>query len=173
MAFKLVMVAAIVCSAAAARIPQQIAVVATNPGVDMIQGQRQQNSLVENRSSNAEQLQRQDEYLRSIDQSSNQFQNDYYQQQSNRLQDNEYRRINYYYTGNQEDRNIFQNQQQDQYSQARPDAQVLINQYERQLYEPLLVAQTTNNFPYSYRNFYRPTYTSRVNFNSPLVSYRY
>lgn len=173
MALKLFLVAAFAYAATAAHIPQPIQVVNNNPSVETIQGQRQQNTLVENRSSNAEKLQRQDEYLRSIDQSSNQFQNDYYQQQSNRLQDNEYRRINYYYAGNQQDRNIYQNQQQDQYQQNRPDAQVLINQFERELYEPLLVAQATNNFPYNYRNFYTPTYTSRVNFNSPLVSYRY
>lgn len=175
MAFKLVLIAALVCAAAAAstaRMPQPVTVVQSNPVGDVLQGQRQQNTLVENRSTNAEQLRRQDEYLRSIDQSSNQVQNDFYQQQSNRLQDNEYRRINYYYVGNQEDRNVYQNQQQDQYRQARPDAQYLTEQFERQLYEPLLVAQATNNYPV-YRNFYTPAYNSRVTFNSPLVSYRY
>lgn len=176
MASKLILLAGLICAAAAARIPQSNAVVSVNPEHSSVQGQRQQNTLVDNRSSNNEQLQRQDEYLRSIDQSSNQIQNDYYQQQSNRLQDNEYRRINYYYAGNQQDRNIYQNQQQDQYiqpaGQSRPDAQYLINQLERQLYEPILVAQATNNYPL-YRNFYTPAYNSRVTFNSPLVSYRY
>lgn len=175
MVFKVLKIAALICSVAAARISQPIAVVPTNTGIDVIHGQRQQNTLVENNLSSDEKLQRQDEYLRSIDQSSNQFQNDFYQQQSNRLQDNEYRRINYFYTGNQQDRNIYQNQQQYQYrQQTRPDAQILINQHERQLYEPLLIAQATNNFPYSYQpKFYQSAYTSRVNFNSPLVSYRY
>lgn len=144
-----------------------------NPNA-MIASQRQSDTHIDNQSQSAEQLQRQDEYLRNIDHSSNSIHNDYYQQHSNRLQDNEYRRINYYYAGNQQDRNQYQNREVDQYSQRSADAAHAIRQYQRQMYEPLLIASATNSYPLfrTYQQRLSP-YNSRVSFNSPLVSYRY
>lgn len=166
MAFKLILAVAFVYAASAARIPQQ--------GSDLIQ--RQQNSFLDNMSNNNEQLRRQDEYLRNIDHSAVSIQNPNFQQQSNRLQDNEYRRTNWLYDGNQQNRNIYQNQEQDQTNRQRPDAQALLdhlqNQLQRQLLgEPLLIAQASTNYPIL-RSWTSP-YNSRVSFNSPLVSYRY
>lgn len=159
----------------AARIPQQsMGLLQNNDGSNLIQ--RQQNTLLDNQSANNEQLRRQDEYLRNIDHSAISIQNPNFQQQSNRLQDNEYRRTNYFYDGNQQNRNIYQTQEQDQISRQRPDANLLLNQLQNQLQrqlleEPLLIAQATNNYPIL-RSWTSP-YSSRVTFNSPLVSYRY
>lgn len=149
-----------------------------NPNAMMAASQHQSDVRIDNQSQSAEQLQRQDEYLRNIDHSSNSIQNDYYQQHSNRLQDNEYRRINYYYAGNQQDRNQYQNREVDQYSQQQSggDAAHAIRHYQRQMYEPLLIASATNSYPLfrSYHHQQRLSpYNSRVTFNSPLVSYRY
>lgn len=145
-----------------------------NPNTGLIASQHQSDLRIDNQSQSAEQLQRQDEYLRNIDHSSNSIQNDYYQQHSNRLQDNEYRRVNYYYAGNQQDRNQFQNREVEQYTQHQsPDATQAIRHYQRQLYEPLLIASATNSYPlFRYQQRISP-YNSRVTFNSPLVSYRY
>lgn len=145
-----------------------------NPNA-LIASQHHTDTRIDNQSQSAEQLQRQDEYLRNIDHSSNSFQNDNYQQHSNRLQDNEYRRVNYYYAGNQQNRNQYQNREVDQYSQQSPDAVHAIRQYQRQMYEPLMIASATNSYPLfrSYQQHHMSPYNSRVTFNSPLVSYRY
>lgn len=140
-----------------------------------IASQHHHDTVVNNRVNSAEQLQRQDEYLRNIDHSINTIKNDWYQQHSNRLQDNEYRRTNYYYAGNQNQDNHYQNHEINQFSKQNTSPNYLIHQFQRQMYEPLIVAQATNNYPI-YRTYYHHStnpYNSRVTFNSPLVSYRY
>lgn len=134
-----------------------------------VQVQRQENTFLDNQSNTNQQLRRQDEYLRNIDHSAVSIQNPNFQQQSNRLQDNEYRRTNYYYDANHQNRNIYQNQEQEQMQQQQnPQFQLY-----RQIYaEPLLIAQASS-YPQIIRNWNAPAYNSRVSFNSPLVSYRY
>ncbi|XP_063701995.1 uncharacterized protein LOC134832037 [Culicoides brevitarsis] len=166
MAFKFVLLVALAYCASAAHI---------HPNA-MMASQHRSDTRIDNQSQSAEQLQRQDEYLRNIDHSSDSIQNDYYQQHSNRLRDNEYRRVNYYYAGNQQDRNQYQNHESDQFAQHQsPDAMHAIRHYQRQMYEPLMIASATNSYPMfrSYQQHHMGPYNSRVTFNSPLVSYRY
>lgn len=175
MAFKFLLFGVLAYTVSAALIPQQIALLQNNDGgSDLIQ--RQQNTMLDSRTINNEQLRRQDEYARNIDQSSDLIQSDFLRQQSNRLRDNEYRRTNYLYNNNQQQRNVYQSQEQDQISRQRPDANYLLtqlqNQLQRQLLgESFLISQATNNYPIL-RSWTSP-YSSRVTFNSPLVSYRY
>lgn len=161
MALKIILILAFACSASAASIP-----LLSDNSQDLVQ--RQQNTLLDNQSINNEQLRRQDEYLRNIDHSAVSVRNPNFQHESNRLQDNEYRRTNYYYDGDQQNHNIYQNQEQEQISRQRPDSNLLLGQL---LGQPLLITQATNNYP-MLRSWALP-YNSRVTFNSPLVSYRY
>lgn len=174
--FKLILAVCVLygSSALAARIPSSQQDFDNEDAVQQLQ-QRQENTFIDNRSNSNEQLRRQDEYLRNIDHSAVSIQNPNFQQQSNRLQDNEYRRTNYYYDANQQERQIYQNQEQEQQQQLKRQPQTQPQyQFIRQLYgEPLLIAQASSAYPIIRNNWNAAPYNSRVSFNSPLVSYRY
>lgn len=167
MAFKFV-VLFFACSAvaSAAFIP-----VNNNGGTDLMQ--KQQQTYIDNQSNNIEQLRRQDEYLRNIDRSSDSFQNAFSRQQSDRLRDNEYRRTNWLWANNQNNRNIWQNQQQEQWSHSGNNWGSYPQNQQQRYWSDWSVAQASN-YPRSWsgRSWNGP-YNSRVSFSSPLVSYHY